>query len=370
MDQTTATAPRHALQYDGSIGELYGIFLINLLLTIITLGIFRCWAITRYRRYLWSHMRFRNERFEYTGRGMDLFLGLLMAIGILFGLGLAAGLLAFLLGKLYPGLGVLPILALYVTIFILAFAARFSAQRYRLSRTVWCGIRGGMQGSALRYGVRSFLYALMLPFTLFQLVPWTQVRLAERRINASRFGSAAFAFRGRAARLYLPYLATLVGTLLLFALIAGVLWADLAPSIVPLLGADSKDPRLIHTIEHAMLLGFVGAILFGIGSALMSCWYWALLGRHIIGNTTLGPLSLGSLVTGRGLLWLVLGNALISLFTLGFGLPIVVHRSARFLARTLLVTGTLDEAALRQSSLAMPRTGEGMLQMLDHGSMF
>ncbi len=226
-----------------------------------------------------------------------------------------------------------------------------------------------MQGSALRYAVRNFLYVLMLPFTQFQLVPWTHVRLAERRINASQFVSAEFAFRGRAARLYLPYLATLVGSLLLFALIAGVLWADLAPSLMPLVGADSTDPRLIHAIQHAMLLGFVSAILFGIGSSLITCWYWALLGRHIIGNTTLGPLSLGKLVTGRGLLWLVLGNVLITLFALRFGLPIVVHRSARFLARTLLVTGTLDEAALRQSSLAVPRTGEGMLQMLDRGSI-
>jgi hypothetical protein len=71
---------------------------------------------------------------------------------------------------------------------------------------------------------------------------------------------------------------------------------------MPLVGADNTDPRLIHTIQLAMLLGFVGAILFGIGSSLISCWYWALLGHHIIGNTAFGPLSLGSLITGRGLL--------------------------------------------------------------------
>jgi uncharacterized membrane protein YjgN (DUF898 family) len=370
MDQTTATMPRPALQYDGDIGELYGIFLINLMLTIVTLGIFRFWAITRYRRYLWSHMRFQNERFEYTGRGRDLFLGFLMAIGILLGLGIAAGLLSALLGTINKVLATLPIIALYVTILILAFAARFSAQRYRLSRTVWCGIRGGMQGSALRYGVRSLLYAVMLPFTLFQLVPWTQVRLAERRINASRFGNLAFAFRGRAARLYLPYLAVFIGTTLLLALIAGAVWGAVAPSFTPLIGAGAKDPRLIAAIQHAMLLTFAGVILFGIGSSLIACWYWALLGRHITGNTTLGPLCLTSIVTGPGLLWLMFGNALIALFTLGLGLPVVVQRSARFLARTVLVSGTLDEATLRQNSLAMPRTGEGMLQVLDHGSIF
>ena len=89
MDQATALLPRQALEYDGRIGELYGIFVVNLLLTIITIGIYRFWAITRWRRYFWSHMTFQDERFEYTGRGGELFLGLLMAFGILIGLSIA-----------------------------------------------------------------------------------------------------------------------------------------------------------------------------------------------------------------------------------------------------------------------------------------
>jgi len=371
MDQTTAIAPRRALEYDGDIGELYGIFLINMVLSVITLGIYRSWATTRYRRYMWSHLRFEGERFEYTGRGGELFLGFLLALVILSGLGTATALLSYLLAKIHPALTTLPMLALYVTIFILAFAARFSAQRYRLSRTMWCGIRGGMQGSALRYGLRSFLYAMMLPFTLFQLFPWTQVRLAEYRINASRFGSAVFAFRGRAGQLYLPFLAMCLGVLLLMLALTGAIVWDVARSpLMQLLSAGTKDPRWIHQVQHEMQPIFAGVVLFTVGSGLISCWYWALLGRHIVGNTTLGPLAFSSLVTGPSLLWLMLSNMLIAVVTLGFGLPIVMQRSARYLARTLLVSGTLDEATLRQSSLAMPRTGEGMLQMLDHGSIF
>jgi hypothetical protein len=53
--------------------------------------------------------------------------------------------------------------------------------------------------------------------------------------------------------------------------------------------------------------------------------------------------------------------------TLGLGLPIVLHRSARFLARTTWMTGTFDADALVQSELARPRTGEGMLQAFDPG---
>jgi uncharacterized membrane protein YjgN (DUF898 family) len=92
--------------------------------------------------------------------------------------------------------------------------------------------------------------------------------------------------------------------------------------------------------------------------------------RHITGNTRLDTLPFHSTVTGLALLWLVVSNGLIAVVTLGLGMPIVLHRSMGFLARNLRVAGTLDVGMLRQSTLAMPRTGEGMLQMLDHGSIF
>ena len=370
MDQATALLPRQALEYDGRIGELYGIFVVNLLLTIITIGIYRFWAITRWRRYFWSHMSFQEDRFEYTGRGGELFLGALMALGILIGLSVVAGLLSDALWQVHPVLGFLPMLALYLTFFILGAAARFSAQRYRLSRTLWCGIRGGMQGSALAYGLRSFLYTLLLPLTLLQLLPWTQIRLAEQRINASRMGNAAFSCSGRARAVYLPYLATFLGTTLLFAAIAAVVWTVIAPGIMPVLGRNGGDPRLAMAIQRAVPVVIIGVIAFGIGAGMISCWYSALFTRHVVGNTRLDTLPLRSTVTGRALLWLYASNGLIAVITLGLGLPIVLHRSMRFLARNLLVSGILDVETLRQSTLAMPRTGEGMLQMLDHGSVF
>jgi uncharacterized membrane protein YjgN (DUF898 family) len=370
MDQATAFPPRQALRYDGRIGQLYRIFVVNLLLTIVTLGIYRFWAITRWRRYLWSHMTFQEERLEYTGRGGELFLGVLMALGILIALSTCAVILSYVLRPIHPVLGAVPMLALYLTILILAASARFSAQRYRLSRTLWCGIRGGMQGSALAYGLRSFLYTLLLLPTLFQLLPWMQIRLAEQRINASRLGSAAFSCSGRARTLYLPYLATFAAMVVLFAAIAATVWAVIVPGLAPFVGRGSNDPRLAVAIQHAIPVVIIGVILFGLGAALIGCWYSAMFVRHIVGNTKFDTLPLRSTVTGRALLWLMVGNGLLAVFTLGLGLPVVLHRSMRFLARNLLVSGTLNVEDLRQSTLAMPRTGEGMLQLLDHGSAF
>jgi uncharacterized membrane protein YjgN (DUF898 family) len=370
MDQTTASAPHQALQYDGRIGGLYRIFVVNLFLTIITLGIYRFWAITRWRRYLWSHMAFQEERFEYTGRGGELFRGILMAFGILFGFSLLAGLLSNALRQVQPGLDAMPGLFLALIFANLAGAARFSAQRYRLSRTLWCGIRGGMAGSALAYGGRSFRYALLVPLTLFQLWPWMQIRLAEHRINASRLGSAAFGFSGRARAVYPSYLAIWLGGALLFAAVTAVVWLIIAPAITPVLGRNLKDPHLADAVQRVMPVMIIGAIAFVVGAWLMGCWYTASFTRHLAGNTRLDTLEFSSIVTGRALLWLTVSNALIAVCTLGLGRPIVLHRSMRFLASNLLVSGNLDVAALHQTTLAAPRTGEGMFQLLDHGGVF
>lgn len=369
MDQATGAPQQQALQYDGRLGELYRIFLVNLLLTVITLGIYRFWAITRWRRYFWSHMRFQGERLEYTGRGLELFLGFLMAIAILIGLIVGAVILAVLCRFIYAPLAVLPILAIYVAIFILAFAARFSAQRYRLSRTLWCRIRGGMEGSALDYGARAFGYLLLQPFTLFQLLPWMQVRLAERRINASRLGSAAFSFSGRALSLYPAFLATMIATILLFAVIAALVWSAIAPLMNFMLHVHG-DPRAVLAAQRMTPIIFVGILAFGVGSVLISSWYSALFVRHLAGRTQLATLHFSSRLSGGRLFRLILGNTLIVLCTIGLGLPIALHRIARMLADNFQVAGTLDAAALRQSTLAMPRTGEGMLQALDHGAIF
>ena len=45
------SAPRQQLAYDGRLGELYGIFIVNMLLSLVTLGFYRFWAKTRMRGF-------------------------------------------------------------------------------------------------------------------------------------------------------------------------------------------------------------------------------------------------------------------------------------------------------------------------------
>ncbi|EDZ99775.1 protein of unknown function DUF898 transmembrane [Burkholderia sp. H160] len=361
---------RPLLIYDGTLGDLYGIFFRNLLLQIVTLGIYRFWATTNNRRYIWSHMRFQDERFEYTGTGGELFKGFLLAIVAVLSATFAAGALSVVLRTLTKSaaLGALPMIVLYLLIVVLAAGAFFGAQRYRLSRTQWCGIRGGMTGSALGYGVRALFYALLCVLTLGQMTPWASMRLTECRIYASSFGSLAFRFKGRARVVYGLFFVTFVGVVVLFAVLFMVFLKSTLASMH--LGDHVAGAGMALSLTALGSL-FLFYALFFIGTMLIRGFYVAALTRHVMGNTSLGSqLHFGSNVSVSRLLGLQCGNLAIVVFTLGFGMPIVLHRLMRFAADTFQVSGYIDPRMLGQSTVAAPLTGEGMLNLLDHGGAF
>ena len=372
----SATAPDYTpanpvLSYDGRIGDLYRIFLVNLLLTIVTLGIWRFWAVTRMRRYVWSRTSSFGQRFEYDGTGGQLFVGFLLALLIVFGLGIAAFFAAWLLTQAFPHAGkllaVLPVFAFELAIVILALGAPFSAQRYRLNHTIWRGIRGGVRGSMLAYGLISLIYAFVVGLTLYQMAPWAMLRLYERRTNASFFGTQHFAAATRPGAVYLRFLLAFVGVVLLAAAVFGTLFAVERPVVAML--TQARDPlamqRALNHLAPALVLAY---LVLGLGGALISASFTAAYFRHITGHTQFGALHFSSRVSGIAVLLLTLGNIAILVFTLGLGMPVVIHRNLRFMATNLLGSGAPDLATLHAGSQPVSRFGEGMFQALDAGA--
>ncbi len=374
-DGSIASAvPHRLISYQGGIGGLYRIYIPNLLLTIVTLGVWRFWGVTRMRRYIWANTSMEGDRFEYDGTGLQLFLSFLLAGLVIVVLSVTAGVSAALLGRYSRTLALLPVSILYLAIIILALGAPFSAQRYRLSHSLWRGIRGGMEGSAIQYGMRSLAYYLLVGLTLYQLLPWASLRLRERLINASYLGDVKFVSRGRPWRLYFVFLATFLGVIALAAAVAFAVWTLDAAGLRAMAEAsrlphgEAPDPQVQIVTRHAIYVILGGYAVLGLGGALISCAYTAAFWRHLLGHTSLGGLRMGSDVRAMNVLLLVLGNFLIIVCTLGLGLPVVVHRNLNFTSRYLLVSGTLDSAAIRQSERAVSGLGEGMFQQLDAGA--
>ena len=81
----------------GRRGALFGILMMNTLLGFLTLGIYRFWARTRLRQFFWNSIEIDGDVLEYTGRGLELFIGFLIVVAVLVPLAIGYQLLSVFL---------------------------------------------------------------------------------------------------------------------------------------------------------------------------------------------------------------------------------------------------------------------------------
>lgn len=352
-----------AFQFEGRWQDYAPIAFTNLLLTIVTLGVYRFWATTRTRQYLWSRTRFIDEHLEWTGTGKELLIGFLLVL-VLFGIPfvlLQFGAQALAL-RGHVGLAAVLGLAAAASIFYLVGVARFRALRYRLSRTYWHGIRGGSDDAGIAYGWSSMWKTIVGYMPLWLLVPWSMMELWNQRWEAMGFGSERFRSEGRAGpifkRFLLFYLAPFVIVVAL-AILAAAFGRALGPAAQP---PASAGPAIVLGVLGTV----VGAYLL---LGLIAVAYYAAFLREAIGHLSLGDIEFRFGAGTRDWLMLFLGDVLLVLLTLGIGIVFLSYRHWSFFARHLEAHGEVSLGALGQSSTRPPGQGEGLLDALDIGAI-
>jgi uncharacterized membrane protein YjgN (DUF898 family) len=366
--QVAAETQVQKLSYDGRIGALYGIFIKILLLNIVTLSIYRFWGKTNLRRYVWSRMKLQGEYFDYTGTGGELFLGFLTVIGLFIVVNIGIAILTAVLGPesvITHSLGLLFGLA----ILYLSMVAIYAAQRYRLTRTSWRGIRGGMSGSAWSYGFKALGYNLLASATLGLAGPWVQMRLAELRFNNSYFGDAKALLIAPVGPVYRSFLLGFAIYVVLMGSLVTFLWVtfDLPNLFRQMYGGGKPDPEAAKAagiFAGAYFIFLFGAVISGV---LAFSWYAAAFFKAIAGGLSFDNLTFRSTMGAGDYFKFWVGNILIMAVTLGLGFPVVVHRGLRFFANRLEIIGSIDVERLRQNTLPKPKTGEGLLETFDAG---
>jgi uncharacterized membrane protein YjgN (DUF898 family) len=161
-------------------------------LQLVTFGFYRFWLLTDIRRHLWSSTSIDGDALEYTGRGRELLIGFLFAVAVLAPLFL----LYFLAGveaERYKAFASLP---LYVILFLLGQFAAYRARRYRLTRTVWRGVRFWMSGSGWAYAFRSLLWSAFTYLTLGLAYPWRAAALERYKMRNTCYGDMQGSFVG------------------------------------------------------------------------------------------------------------------------------------------------------------------------------
>src|SRR4249920_1556785 len=71
-----------AFRFTGSGGEYFRIWIVNLLLSVVTLGIYSAWAKVRRMRYIYGNTHLAGDVFEYHGQPLQILKGRLIAFGI------------------------------------------------------------------------------------------------------------------------------------------------------------------------------------------------------------------------------------------------------------------------------------------------
>jgi uncharacterized membrane protein YjgN (DUF898 family) len=349
---------------------LLALSFINFALGLLTLTLYRFWAKTNIRKHIWSCVHINGQPLEYTGRGIELFLGALVVF-LVFGLPaiIIIAAVGIIYGPEHPAIfGIQALLFLLVA--VLWGAAVYRARRYQLSRTLWRGIRGTLAGSSITYSLTYFGALLARGITLGWSTPVMNLNLQEIMIGDMRFGDRPFRFKGRSGPLYPPYavcwvltLVAIVGVIVILTGIVigtGAAFGDIF--------SELAEPTAGQIAAIAIAI-FAIYLLFGAIYSIIWSFYSARELRVFASYTSFDNARFSMDATAGNLIGLVIGNLLIWILTLGIGTPYVQQRMVRYLCDHIGAEGTVDVDHIAQSQVPLDKTGEGLADAFDVGGI-
>ncbi|MFQ5546432.1 MAG: YjgN family protein, partial [Acidiferrobacterales bacterium] len=209
-DRQTETIATIPFEFTGKASEYFKIWVVNILLTILTLGIYSAWAKVRRKRYFYGNTLLQGSPFEYLAEPMQILKGRLIAFGIFViyaivnnFLPLVAGLLALVFLGLFP--------------WLVIKAHMFNA-RYSSYRNIRFDFRANY-GKALAVHIGLPILSIL---TLGLAYPAYMYHRSRFLVAHSGYGTAPFSFSATAGNFYIVYLKAILiffaGTVLFAAL--------------------------------------------------------------------------------------------------------------------------------------------------------
>jgi uncharacterized membrane protein YjgN (DUF898 family) len=296
---------RIPLQFRGSGSGYFRVWIVNIILTVITLGIYSAWAKVRRKQYFYGNTRIDDAAFEYLADPKKILIGRSVVVIVFF----IYSVLSELLPIVGSVLGIAFVVILpWVVVRSLTFNARNSAIR---------NIRFDFTGTVAQAAAAYVLWPLLAVLTLGILYPSTYYRQKRFLVENSRYGRTSFSFSAKPGDYYRIFLGTLVPVLIGIAALAGA--------------AFVFQPA-------AILVAFVLYLyLFA---------YFSVKTTNLLYNAGgLGPHRMEASLRIKDYMVLVLVNSLATAFTLGLFHPWAKVRVYRYKVEnlTLIPGGHLDD---------------------------
>lgn len=348
--------------FSGSGGEYFRIWIVNLLLTVATLGIYSAWAKTRRLQYFYRNTRLDGAGFDFHGNPFAILRGRIVGLVLLaawhygFGFSLHAGL---------------------VTIGLLAIALPFmirSALRFRLANTTYRGLPFGFDGGIGKaYAVYLLpMTVLLLPGALAALLPgnplvglvfllyfaWPWMDGAMRRYQQRHlmYGDQRAAFPLSVSAVAKPYL---------WAALGMVGWAVAMIVVGGVIVYVARSSKLAG-VWSAISIG--GAVfLFYLGMLLLGLMVVVRIGNLVWSATMFPGVGFACTMKVRGYGRLQVVNVILTVITLGLFRPFAAVRTWRYRVAHLRVDapGGFGHAVLGTGARRPGAAGDGVADFLD-----
>lgn len=304
-------------EFRGQAGEYFGIWIVNILLTIVTLGIYSAWAKVRRNRYFYGNSFVDGHSFDYHARGSQILIG--RAIVFVFFV------VVQIVSVFYPLAGiVVPFVVLLALPWLLSRGLRFAARV-----TSYRNIRFDFKGTPWGAFVSVILGGMVAFFSLGLLAPLASRWLYRYVFNNLRYGDRSFATDPRIGKLYRAWVPAIIVTLIGAAIAVGLGLMIYAASGAMAGTADEEQPaiQIIATIYGTLIplliVYAIAAVLYRVGV------------RNVVMNATLldGRHRLFSDMGRRRYLWIVVSNLFVTLLTLGLMRPWAAVREQRYMLK-------------------------------------
>lgn len=329
------TASVEPFSFTGTSAEYFRIWIVNVALTILTLGVYSAWAKVRTEQYFYGHTWVMGNNFAYHGNPNAILKGRLIFLSIL------------VIPMLLLGLGadiVFVVVMGVVSWYVIFPWLLMRGLKFRAVNSSYRNVRFGFYGTAPEAFKYHFLGPVFALITLSLGYPWVAYKQRSWWVREHRFGTLSFTPRFSAGDFYWIYLA-FVGIAFLSSTAVGILLATSAE--------DQSTSLEAQILQYVLIVFFVAFLRAKIMNLVYS-------------RSSLGQLQLESTLAVRWLFWIYATNLVLIVLSLGLMTPWARVRLAAYRAGSLSLTNAEDlESIVAALPEGVDATGEAMSELFD-----
>lgn len=314
-------AQAYPLVFSGNGWEYFKIYFVNIMLSILTLGIYSAWAKVRNKRYFYGHSSIAGNAFDYHAKPMQILKGRVIVVAFLILYNLAV--------SFVPLITPLFSLAFFFGLpFLIMRATKFNMQ-YSSHRQ----IRFDFVGEYLYVFFHFIVIPLASIFTLGLAYPYAVFKQKQYISNHTRYGESTFKFLGKSGEFFLTYF---LGFLLLFSLYFVIInsfnlldttfWQEFKTGFMEGIQRNMEAQNNFYaneedaTTEVYMIVGGIYGFLI-LNILLFTTFVNARLTNYLFNHLEIENVTFSSQISFLHLLWIYTSNLVLIALSFGLFIP-------------------------------------------------